>query len=104
MEEVKNAWGGKRTGAGRPVGTTKEVSVQRPQHQLRALPDEWELLYNVYQRKRGEIMKEIVKATDVLAAGFLALTIYSGLLSTQTGGKLLFGYLVIRFILKNAVK
>ena len=44
MEEVKNAWGGKRTGAGRPVGATKEVSVQRPQHQLRAFPDEWELI------------------------------------------------------------
>lgn len=41
MEDVKNTWGGKRTGAGRPVGTTKEVSVQRPQHQLRAFPDEW---------------------------------------------------------------
>lgn len=44
MEETKNTWGGKRTGAGRPVGTTKEVSVQRPQHQLRAFPDEWELI------------------------------------------------------------
>lgn len=49
-------------------------------------------------------MKDIVKAIDVLVAGFLALTIYSGLLSTQTGGKLLFGYLVVRFILKNATK
>lgn len=49
-------------------------------------------------------MKDVVKATDVLATGFLALTIYSGLLSTQMGGKLLFGYLVIRFILKNATK
>ena len=44
-------------------------------------------------------MKDIVQAMDVLAAGFLAFTIYSGLLS-----KLLFGYLVIRFILKNAIK
>ena len=49
-------------------------------------------------------MKDIVKATDVLTAGFLALTIYSGLLSTQTSGKLLFGYLVVRVILKNATK
>ncbi len=49
-------------------------------------------------------MKDIVQAMDVLAAGFLAFTIYSGLLSTHTGGKLLFGYLVIRFILKNAIK
>ena len=49
-------------------------------------------------------MKDIVKATDVLAAGFLALTIYSGLLRTKMGARLLFGYLVIRFILKNATK
>lgn len=49
-------------------------------------------------------MKDIVQAMDVLVAGFLAFTIYSGLLSTHMGGKLLFGYLVLRFILKNAIK
>lgn len=49
-------------------------------------------------------MKDIVKAADLLAAGFLLFAIYSGLLSTHTGGKLLFGYLVLRFILKNAIK
>ena len=49
-------------------------------------------------------MKDIIKATDVLAAGFLLFALYSGLLSTHTGGKLLFGYLVLRFMLKNAIK
>lgn len=37
-------WGGKRTGAGRPKGTTKDVSVQRKQHQVRAFDDEWEII------------------------------------------------------------
>ena len=36
--------GGAREGAGRKVGWRKEVSEQRPQHQLRAYPDEWELI------------------------------------------------------------
>ena len=49
-------------------------------------------------------MKDIVKATDLFMAGFFLFTIYSGLLSTETGGKILFWYLVVRFILKNAVK
>ena len=56
MEDVKNTWGGKRTGAGRPVGTTKEVSVQRPQHQLRAFPDEWEMI-----RKFARLVKHVSK-------------------------------------------
>lgn len=42
-------------------------------------------------------MKDIVKATDLF-------TIYSGLLSTETGGRICFWYLVARFILKNAAK
>ena len=56
MEDVKNTWGGKRTGAGRPVGTTKEVSVQRPQHQLRAFPEEWEMI-----RKFARLVKHVSK-------------------------------------------
>lgn len=36
--------GGARLGAGRKVGWRKAVSEQRPQHQLRAYPDEWELI------------------------------------------------------------
>ena len=49
-------------------------------------------------------MKDIIEATDLFMAGFLMFTGYSGLISTQTGGKLLFGYLVIGFIVKNATK
>lgn len=49
-------------------------------------------------------MKDIVQAMDVLVAGFWLFSIYSGLLSTHTGGKLLFGYLFFRFVLKNAIK
>lgn len=37
-------WGGKRAGAGRPKGTTKDTSVQRKQHAVRAFDDEWELI------------------------------------------------------------
>lgn len=40
----ESGWGGKRSGAGRPKGTTKEVSNQRPQHQVRAFDDEWEII------------------------------------------------------------
>lgn len=39
-----SGWGGKRKGAGRPKGTTKDVSVQRKQHQVRAFDDEWEMI------------------------------------------------------------
>lgn len=49
-------------------------------------------------------MKDIIEATDLFMAGFLMFTAYSGLISTQTGGKLLFGYLVIRSILKRIPK
>jgi len=47
-EVKKNGWGGKRPGQGRPKGSKnkvkKLVSEARPQHQLRAFPDEWELI------------------------------------------------------------
>ena len=36
-------WGGARRGAGRPKGAVKPEGV-RGQHQLRAYPDEWELI------------------------------------------------------------
>ena len=49
-------------------------------------------------------MKDIVKATDLFMAGFFLLTIYSGLMSTSTGGKIFFYYLVVRFILKRITK
>ncbi len=41
---TQSGWGGKRAGAGRPQGSTKETSNQRPQHQVRAFPEEWELI------------------------------------------------------------
>lgn len=44
-EEIrKNGRGGKRSGAGRPKGTRKGYSIARPQHQVRAHDDEWELI------------------------------------------------------------
>ena len=36
-------WGGARKGAGRPAGSGKPEGI-RPQHQLRAYPDEWEMI------------------------------------------------------------
>lgn len=39
-----NGWGGKRPGAGRPQGSTKGISVQRKQHQVRAFDDEWAMI------------------------------------------------------------
>lgn len=47
-EKTKGTWGGARPGSGRPKGTTnKELGregAQRTQHQVRAFPDEWELI------------------------------------------------------------
>ena len=69
MEDVKNTWGGKRTGAGRPVGTTKEVSVQRPQHQLRAFPDEWEMIREFARLVKHVSKEECQQAFSDLAVG-----------------------------------
>lgn len=69
MEDVKNTWGGKRTGAGRPVGTTKEVSVQRPQHQLRAFSDEWEMIREFARLVKHVSKEECQQALSDLAEG-----------------------------------
>lgn len=69
MEDVKNTWGGKRTGAGRPVGTTKEVSVQCPQHQLRAFPDEWEMIREFARLVKHVSKEECQQALSDLAEG-----------------------------------
>ena len=58
----------------------------------------------MYTSESGENMKDIVKTLDLFMAGFFLFVIYSGLMGAQTGGKLLFGYLVIRFILKRIPK
>ena len=39
-----NNWGGARKGAGRPVGWRKAKSEMRPQRQLRAHDDEWQII------------------------------------------------------------
>ena len=69
MEDVKNTCGGKRTVAGRPVGTTKEVSVQRPQHQLRAFPVEWEMIREFARLVKHVSKEECQQALSDLAEG-----------------------------------
>ena len=49
-------------------------------------------------------MKDIIEATDMFMVGFSLFTICSGLLSAETGGKILSWYLVARFILKRITK
>ena len=52
------SWGGKREGAGRKPGKQKEISEMRPQRQLRAHDDEWQLIKKFAELvKRGEIEK-----------------------------------------------
>lgn len=47
-------WGGAREGAGRKKGWRKGYSEQRPQHQLRAFDDEWQLILRFAKAvKRG---------------------------------------------------
>lgn len=44
MTESKNGWGGRRLNqTGRPKGSVKPEGV-RPQHQLRAYDEEWDLI------------------------------------------------------------
>ncbi len=53
MEEVKpTGRGGRREGAGRPKGTLKGYSTARPQRQMRAYEEEWELI-----KAFGQIVK-----------------------------------------------
>lgn len=43
--ETKTGWGGRRPNqTGRPKGTVKDNHNPRPQHQVRAFDDEWELI------------------------------------------------------------
>lgn len=56
MAEEKT-WGGARKGAGRPKGTTKDVSQIRPQHQVRAFEDEWELIKEFAKIAKTDIDK-----------------------------------------------
>ena len=57
--ETKSGWGGRRPNqTGRPKGTVKEIHNPRPQHQVRAFEDEWELIKRFAKLvKRGKIEK-----------------------------------------------
>ena len=57
MTNTNNSWGGKRTGAGRPVGTTKDIT--RKARTLRAFDDEWELI-----REFAKIVKRNKSAAE----------------------------------------
>ena len=49
-----NGWGGERKGSGRPKGSVKAEGA-RQQHQMRAYPDEWQLILKFAQLvKHGE--------------------------------------------------
>ena len=59
-------WGGKRAGAGRPVGTTKSETNQRKQRQVRAFDDEWPIIKEFVallreDKEKAEAMLEIMK-------------------------------------------
>ena len=56
-------WGGKRPGAGRPKGSTKEISVQRKQHQVRAFDDERAMIkeFAAIVKKDPERAKRMMK-------------------------------------------
>ena len=64
--KVKNTWGGKRPGSGRPVGTLKGYSEARPQHQMRATDEEWELI-----KRFGKLLKKGHKGACIAALELL---------------------------------
>ena len=57
----ENNWGGKRDGAGSPVGTTKEIIRKR--RSLRAFDDEWEMIkeFARIMKKNKEVANEFLK-------------------------------------------
>ncbi|MFR3241534.1 MAG: hypothetical protein ACLTXK_09295 [Megamonas funiformis] len=61
--ETKTTWGGKRKGAGRPVGTTKEISTARPGRNIRAYDDEYVLIKEFMKivRKNPKLAEEFIK-------------------------------------------
>ena len=54
--------GGARPGAGRKLGWRKATSEQRPQCQMRAWPEEWELV-----KRFAKLVKHGDKATCIAA-------------------------------------
>lgn len=68
MEDVKGSWGGKRAGAGRPKGSTKEDSNICKQHQVRAHEEEWELIQRFARLVKHVSKEECEKALEKLEA------------------------------------
>lgn len=56
--------GGARVGAGRPKGSTKEISNKRPQRQVRAFDDEWEVIKEFMKLVRRIGAKEAKKLLE----------------------------------------
>ena len=63
-----NQWGGRRPGAGRPKGSTKNGSSVRPQHQLRAYDEEWDLIRRFARLVKHGKMEACKAALDQLEA------------------------------------
>lgn len=59
-------WGGRRPGAGRPKGSTKNGSSVRPQHQLRAHEDEWDLIKRFARLVKHGKMEDCKRALEAL--------------------------------------
>lgn len=55
--------GGKREGAGRPIGTTKEISTARKGRNIRAYDDEYVLIREFIKivRKNPKLAEEFIK-------------------------------------------
>lgn len=68
MTEEKKQWGGRRPGAGRPKGSTKDGSSVRPQHQLRAYDEEWNLIQRFARLVKHGKMEACKTALDQLEA------------------------------------
>ena len=63
MEKITNTHGGVRPGAGRPKGETGEA---RPQNQLRAYKDEWDIIRRFAKLIRQGHKDECLKFVEEL--------------------------------------
>lgn len=69
MNEIQRQWGGRRPGAGRPKGTTKDVHNSRPQHQVRAFDDEWDLISRFAKLVKSGKFKSCKAAVEKIEKG-----------------------------------
>jgi hypothetical protein len=60
IETKKTTWGGRRTGAGRPVGTKKDIT--RKTRSIAAFDDEWEMIrqFSKIVKKDKDTAKKIL--------------------------------------------